>query len=517
MALSGIEIARRDNGRIIIRPGGVRVRWELPDLTSSDGHSVRGVFRAAVRALDEPAERKMLEEVFLTGDSAVTSAEVVRYFSSALESLARRQVGTGDAQTILSDAGKSLLLSKLGEAARSVAFGCGLELLAPFELDLDSPTLRQAQQEHRRAASQSQRLTQAASLFKQFQEIRQSAPDLPAEKIMQRMGLADPAEQTDLLRSLLLSAARQTQPSPLWAVAGPHLIRIEPADLESGTPPVVKIFTPPSLLGPFRSVQRAQIDGKVMLLLGARSGVLLIDPQSPEQAILFADPGVTSSLGFNAAAISGNKIWATHGEAGLVGWDMENPTAPLTAIRPAIVQEAPLSPRNLCRLSDERLIFSSDHRLFELTEDRAARQVDGILNAPILAIVAQSGENLLIIHEDGELCRRDARTLAIASRTRRSGKLLAAGGLPWLGDVRLLLATEQGPVLCVGIEDELVTQYVSPHTGLRLTAASADRVAAVSGDRQRILLWPSWDGRKPPTEIHIGALAKHRVADVEFA
>ena len=61
-------------------------------------------------------------------------------------------------------------------------------------------------------------------------------------------------------------------------------------------------------------------------------------------------------------------------------------------------------------------------------------------------------------------------------------------------------------------------QYVSSHAGLRLTAAAADRVAAVSSDRQtRILLWPSWDGRGPAAEVHIAALTKHRVADVEFA
>ena len=65
------------------------------------------------------------------------------------------------------------------------------------------------------------------------------------------------------------------------------------------------------------------------------------------------------------------------------------------------------------------------------------------------------------------------------------------------------------------MEDELIGQYISNHTGLRQTAAAADRVAAVSADRQRILLWPSWDGRGPPVELHVAAAAKHRVADIE--
>jgi len=62
-----------------------------------------------------------------------------------------------------------------------------------------------------------------------------------------------------------------------------------------------------------------------------------------------------------------------------------------------------------------------------------------------------------------------------------------------------------------------VTQYASPHRGLRAVAAAADTVAGVSGDRQRLILWKSWDGRKPFAEIHLANVARHRVADICFA
>jgi hypothetical protein len=67
------------------------------------------------------------------------------------------------------------------------------------------------------------------------------------------------------------------------------------------------------------------------------------------------------------------------------------------------------------------------------------------------------------------------------------------------------------------LDDDLVTQYVSPHRELRVVTASAERVVAVSSDRQRLIVWNTWDGRKPVAEIYLAGIARHRVADAAFA
>jgi hypothetical protein len=41
-------------------------------------------------------------------------------------------------------------------------------------------------------------------------------------------------------------------------------------------------------------------------------------------------------------------------------------------------------------------------------------------------------------------------------------------------------------------------------------------VAAVSPDRQRLVLWNSWEGRQPAAELFLAALARHRIADIAF-
>ncbi len=74
--LQDSELARRIDGKIQIRPGGLRLRWELNELVTADGHTARGTFTAAVRALPESNELKMLEEALLTGEPVVRGADV---------------------------------------------------------------------------------------------------------------------------------------------------------------------------------------------------------------------------------------------------------------------------------------------------------------------------------------------------------------------------------------------------------------------------------------------------------
>jgi hypothetical protein len=135
--------------------------------------------------------------------------------------------------------------------------------------------------------------------------------------------------------------------------------------------------------------------------------------------------------------------------------------------------------------------------------------------ADVVAILPDE-RRLHIVHEDGTVHVRDRRSLAMTSSERRTGRVRAAAALPWLGEVRLLLAGDDGPVQCVGFDDQLMTQYATVHRGLRLLAGSSSTVAAVSPDRQRLIVWNSWDGRRPAAEVAVAALARHRIADVAF-
>jgi hypothetical protein len=171
-------------------------------------------------------------------------------------------------------------------------------------------------------------------------------------------------------------------------------------------------------------------------------------------------------------------------------------------------------PRHLQLAGGGRLVFSLGAELrglgasgtFDLSRDG---------DADVVAILSDERQ-LQVVHEDGTVCVRDRSTLELTSRERRTGRVRAAAALPWLGEVRLLLAGDDGPVQCLGFDDQLVTQYATVHRGLRLLAGSPSTVAAVSPDRQRLILWNSWDGRRPAAEVAVAAVARHRIADIAF-
>ena len=237
---------------------------------------------------------------------------------------------------------------------------------------------------------------------------------------------------------------------------------------------------------------------------------------------------MASALGFNRVVYWGAKkgFAASHGDAGIVQWDAQATAAPRLTLRPDrfLVKEPTITsdsgsspsagPRNLQVLDENALLFSAGSKLFVTNLERA-NLLQTESNAEIAAIV-RDDQRLIIVHEDGTISSFDPTSKAIASITRRGTRIRSAGALPWMGSTRLLLAGDDGPVICIGVDDQLVTEYQSQHHGIRVLAGSTDLIAGVSADRQRIILWQTWDGRQPLTEIYLTGVTRHRIADVAF-
>ena len=498
---------RRNGGQIELRARPLRVSWELSNLATSDGHTVHAFFSCTVRALSGANEQKMLDEVFLSSRSVLTAVDIANHFERALRAVASQQAHKLVAEALLADSGRSALIAALKSAGDALAFSSGIELLPPNQLDLECPSLGREQFERlerqtaqRRAADQVDHLRRSAELFDQFQKLR-APPELSPSQVLGRLGLSD---QADALRSLLIATAHKSRPAALWAVAGTYLVQIAQRPDFTAEPRLIEV---PDALGPLRSVQG---DG-TNLLLGCRGGVMRIDPASPGDATLYHDPRITSQLGFNAAVRFADRIWASHGEAGVVAWRQDQPDKPDVTIP---MQSTWSSPRNLIAAGN-RLAFSAGSQIVIISSDGQTREPIPVADSPIIALFAQP-QRILSVHEDGVVCALSTDQLVPQCVQRRAGRISAAGSLPWLGDLRLLLATDEGPILCTGVDDELITQYCSPHRGLRIVAGAAHLVAAVSSDRQRLVLWNSWDGRSPCGEVHLYSQTHHRIADIAF-
>src|SRR5947209_661662 len=166
-------IARKNDGRVEVNDAPVRVRWSFDDLVTSDGHRLTATFACSLRALPEPAERKLFEENFLTNSTAAGVDDVTNHFSPALRSAAAALVNRQPAEAAMSDAFRSNWVDALRTAGNAVAFSCGVELLAPFSVELMSPSLQQERLEQmqrtvaeRKAADRVEHFQRATELLK---------------------------------------------------------------------------------------------------------------------------------------------------------------------------------------------------------------------------------------------------------------------------------------------------------------------------------------------------------------
>jgi hypothetical protein len=459
-----------------------RLKWTFDDLVTADGHRLTAAFGAALRAIPEPAERALFEETFRTPADRVAEDALIAHFASALTTAATALALGQQSEIALSGDFRNRWIETLRSAGNAIAFACGVELLPPLTIELSSPTLkRQRLEQMQRAVSQRQTadrvedFQRTTELLKQWDALRSTSPSIKPGQLLQQL---NPANRGSMLEMLLMTSAGQR--SQLWSVAGPNLAQIDFKN-EAGQPKLIEL---PTTAGPLRSVQ--VINDKV--LVGARNGVFIVDPANSNQTELYLDPELISDYGFSDVTFCFNGIWATHRDGGIGA--------------------------KFIVAGQDRLLCAVADRLVGLTPTGPATTLLK-LPSPIAAIL-RTDDRIILAIEDGTVAVYDEQNLEKISDTRPVGRIAGATLQPWLSSARLLLTTPDGPIYSIGLDDQLVTQYTGPQLGNRAVAASAAIVAAMSPDRQRIIFWNAWDGRRPAGEIHLANIARHRIADIAF-
>lgn len=488
---------------ISIRPA--RLRWVIDDLMSKDGHRITIGFACTAAAIDEPAERQLFTEVFFTSPKS-GSQTAMDHFLPALRSTAAELAGKETAEELLGIPARARWVTTLRAAANETAFSCGIEVLAPFEVEVTSPTLQRERLEQmqriaaeRRSADRVGHLTRAAELLKQWESLKASVPSITPGKLLEQVNPADRGLMLDTL--LMVSAsgqAKNSQPD-LWAVSGSYLVRM---DVKTDSPQP-KLIALPTIVGPLRSIRAT---GE-KLCIGARNGVFVADPTNPESAVPFHHPALSSEFGFTCVTPIGNRLWACHREAGLIAWEIGAPDQPMIVHSPMNLGG---EPRNLT----DGGLFAIGPKLKRLSSTGEITTAF-TANSPIVAILL-ADQQIIVVSESGSITLLDEPTLGKMSELMTAGRLTGAALLPWLSTSRLLLNRADGPIECLGLEDQLVTRFAGNQTAMRAVIASAARIAAMSNDRQRVVLWNAWDGRTIAAEIYLTGLTHHRLTDLAF-
>lgn len=451
----------------------------------------------------------MLAEHFLTDRDIMMSDVLRRHFTAPLQSAARLALASLDAAAATSS---TALTPALVTAAERTGFACGVEVLPPIEAIAHSPSLERAAVQRRAAArveedagQQQNRLRRAAELFRELQSARDAAPDMPVVELMRHASLGG---ADGLSRELFLAQADAAPADVFLAACGNGVVEFSGA--ENVLPRQIAL---PDTLGPIRSVTATRIEDAVRWLIGARGGVMVVDPDRPAEAHLFTITKTDSPLGFNAVAVdsTNGRIVATHSTFGLMTWPLDRAGAPVALL-------ASSSPLRHVTIHQNHLLACRGGTLIRIEDDAILPVVAPNDTADIVALLISSSA-VYTVRGDGNVTAYDPVTLAATASYTTGDTVTAAGLVSLLDGDRLLLTT--GTAAQVVVVDartgDLVQAYRSADRGLRSLAGGPGHIAALAGDRQRVLLWKSSSPRTPPSVVNLFALTGHRAADLKRA
>jgi hypothetical protein len=510
MLLADDELVRRFEGTVAFAPAPRRAVWTFGGLTSRDGHVVHGSVTFGLAVPSDPTDRKMLVEVIPPGRASARAVDVVAHLSPVMTEAARDVISSRNAGAGRTDARDSLL-DAVRTAGAAGAFAWGVELVGPFSLTVESPSLAaESARETERARAEADATERARHVRRasELAAVITGGTTSPAA-ILESTA---PADRPAALSALLSAGERDAPVATLYVVAGNSLCAIDACDGASPTLRTIAQSTDgPIGVGALRSVQFVHIGGRKRLVIGGQRGIAL-DAEGDAPAA-YLDEGNTSRLGFNAVAYvaAADELWASHSERGIVRWSRAGGSTSVTIITSP--GEHP-GASDLVSIDPRHVAFASGPAAFVATTDQSSVEIHRG-PAPVVGIVVH-GQMMHVVHEDGAWVSIELHTWRVLSRRTTGGAVSAVGSLPWVGGVRLLIAYRDGAIDCLGTDDALVTRYSSAHAGFRAVTASVKRVVGMTGDRQRLVTWCATDGRQSAFELHVAQRTGHRVAGFAF-
>ena len=326
---AGILATRRDGDVLIAdEPARVELRWT--ELTSADGEVMDVTWSASIWCVDSPADRALLAERFLGGSAtSLVVGRVAADLSRAMLGVVRGVIAAEPADVLLSAAIDAKVTDAIEAAARAAAFSAGLAIVPPLACVITCPSRDRA----RRLSESSERLAaiavtddaRACSMTELSRVLVEASGDpARAARSVAAIRLADPL---DLLRVTALVDPSWSAASPaLWIAAGTRLARVNVSNAKIDSQNSTSLG---EALGPIRSISSARIDDVDVLMIGARDGVhvVTIDDGVHIRQSFRHDTG--SEFGFNSACFieAGRRIVATHSQAGIVSWLLDDASA----------------------------------------------------------------------------------------------------------------------------------------------------------------------------------------------
>jgi len=503
---------------------------ESTTLRSSDGHEFRGQIRVNVRIVPEIAEFNAFRRTLLPTKNECVSGDLQRYLEVPMHRVLQELTEHRSAETLLAAIDHTDVRQAVNTHLGGPCLTAGLQIEEPIDVRFDSPVYI----DHQRTESQLERSAKRAQVRTQIQAALSAAQQQQLSELMKLLEQLHDAgtAHEDLNMADLLRTFDESQRSRLYAalwqicpatdqthdiavISGNELLLFVPDDLSS---PTQRIELSDDL-GPLRSitVDADSLEAGVTLI-GAATGVHLLDLATGKIRRSLSAPDIESKHvrgGFNAAAMAGNRVFATHSELGLIGWPTEGHpigsemypdlTADADAVRGVQIAEAAVW------FAADQAVYS-----FALQDDENIAPKRHAGSGAMISALCVAGGCVYAGNADGEIIAwhvgEPDTPRIVRGQTDKPAESIAA--LDTLGVPQLIVADRGSALIRLTIDDHYACRYEAANQIVRRAAIAEDLFAAVNDTRDRLLIWKPDQPNEPVATTVIPHLTGERIQDL---
>lgn len=508
-----------DDELVLIRNRLFSIPIELRDATAACGNQIHATAELLVRWEARESDLAAFRQALLTA-AELTVDQLAAHLadSGGLTSL-RRFVRLQPVERLVGEDCRAELLETMREGLKRLAFEAGFVIDRVAKFECESPTFV-------RARARQQETEQRLEEVKAREVIEQAAVEAARRRLDEMGGLLEklktaaagdgtaswhallptlsPAERGRLLENLWRLTPNARVATAIVVVAGNECMWLDPAGPEN----VVRRVTVPEEMGGLRSAAYCLQGGAARLLLGAASGVWMLDAETGSVLNRFvADASTRPRTGFNVATLCNGRVFATHSQLGCWMWPVDAPANGRAILAPS--GGVPKAIRAVVAADDGRVYFSADDciHVYDPATDALAVQsaADGIVHC-----LALDGRTLYAGTDNGRLLRQElSRPDDWFVPFRASGPLESVQVRRWGDLVELVVPAGPQGVDAVYEEQNVVVRLVETSQSIRKAWACDDLIVGLNDRRDRLVVCrasqPDRKGAEAPIARMIGA------------
>ncbi|MBU0640672.1 MAG: hypothetical protein KKB50_17555 [Planctomycetes bacterium] len=357
-----------DDRLLLVRTQAVTVPLHVAERRASCGNLVAGSIALAVRWQARDDDLAALRQALMNQDELTLDRLAAALAAAGGAAALGRFVGEHRAEELMRADQREALGEFIGAQLRQFLFDTGLVLERVLRVEFASATLAQEEALRRQT-------TERVRQIKAREVVEQAATAATRRRLSDMTALLDklklvadadgqicwrdllpaltPAERGRLLENLWRITPDRLVAKAIVAVVGAECVWLDPGEPER----IIRRCRPGAELGGLRSVSFARTQNR--LLVGAATGVWVLDAATGDVVGRHAVPGaVEPRSGFNAAAVVGDKLVATHSQLGCWCWPLDGAGAGQALLQPE--NGVPATIRAVTALPDGRVVFAAD-------------------------------------------------------------------------------------------------------------------------------------------------------------